>query len=114
MCLAPLPKRLEDGAEAPTLVGEQILGARRVSGVQPALDDPVLLELLESPRENARHEAGERIGEVLKSPGALQEEVAENEDSPAIADDVESASDRTIESVNLSHGMRAEGKKKYR
>jgi hypothetical protein len=99
MCLAPLPERAEDRAECSSLFGEQILGARRVGGVKPALDHAAFLELLEPSGQNAGRESRERIAEILKAPGAIQQEIAEDEDRPAIADEVEGAGDGTVESV---------------
>jgi hypothetical protein len=83
-----------------------------VLGVRPALDDVAVLELLEACGEHAGRQPWKGFGEILKAPGAMQKEVAEEEEAPAVADDVEGAGNGTVESVRLCHGRAGLGEAK--
>lgn len=78
-------------------------------GIELAFDHAVLLEFLEPARKHAGRESRERIGEILEAPRAIQEEVAKDQNGPAISDHIERASDGTVESVRLGHWEGGEG-----
>src|SRR5262249_8114367 len=65
--LAPVEPRLENRAQRASLVGQHVVGARRMLGVKPPLDDAVLLERLQPRRQRVRADAYERLLEILEA-----------------------------------------------
>jgi len=59
--------------------------AGRMFGIETAGQDAVRGELLDASREHAWGQAGKACFKVLKTPRLVQEQVAQNEDSPAVA-----------------------------
>jgi hypothetical protein len=57
--------------------------------VNSALDDPVLLKCLEPGRQGVWTHSGKRVLKVLKFARALENEVAQDQNGPAIADNIE-------------------------
>ena len=88
---APLAQRLHHGSELATGGGERILRSRRMIGIEPSFDEPVLLELLQARRQRVRTRADERFLKILESARTVEKQVAQHEDRPPIPDDVERA-----------------------
>src|SRR5262245_41504595 len=74
--------------------------------VEAPRENPGVLELLEPRRQRVRADAAERLFEVAKFARPLQEQVAQDQDGPAVTDDVERARDRAFQSVTLCHRCR--------
>ena len=71
--------------------------------IKAAGENAVRSELFDASGEHAWREAGQAGFEVLESPGLVEEQITQNEDGPAIADDVEGARDRTAHGVLSGH-----------
>src|SRR5271169_2410005 len=63
--------------------------------VNPALDDSVLLQRLEPGRQGVRTHSGKRALQVMKLARALKNEVTQDQNGPAVADDIERPGNRT-------------------
>src|SRR4051812_26634333 len=71
--------------------------------IESALDDAVLFEPLEPGRQRVRADARERAFEILELAASPEQQVAQYQDRPALADDVERAGDRTVHVVRRGH-----------
>src|SRR5258708_5897539 len=101
---SPLAQRLHDGAEAAPLLGKHVFQARRSIGVEPPAHQSVGLQRLQSRRENIGSDSRQRDLEVLESPRPLQQQVTQQQDGPALADQIQRAGDRAVgEFVGLGH-----------
>jgi hypothetical protein len=103
--LAPGFHGNEDGVERAAFGREQIFGPGRMVGVEAARENAVGGKLLDPGGEHARSEAGKTGFKVLKATRWMEEEISENEDGPAVADDVEGAGDGAAHGIFSSHGM---------
>ena len=65
-------------------------------GVEMAFDDPLRFELLQAGRQDARCQARQGSLEVLKAARAEAEEIAQDQQRPAVANDIERPGDRTL------------------
>src|SRR5215468_246143 len=74
--------------------------------VEASRENSGVLELLEPRRQRVRADAAERLFEVAEFARSLQEQVAQEQDGPAVADDVERARDRAFQSITLCHCCR--------
>src|SRR5262250_3443920 len=92
---APIPKRPQHRTEGPPLVGQRVLRPGRVLAVELPRDDAVLEQTTEPVRERVRADPVERLLEILKLPGPLEQEVSQDQNRPGFADDVERAGDWT-------------------
>jgi len=90
-------------AKRPPLRRQDIFGARRVLLVEMALDDPGLLEPLQPRGQRIRADAGQRPLEILEFPRSFEQQVAQDQDRPALADDVDRTGDRTVHVVIGRH-----------
>jgi len=94
----PLPSErahaINDGKEGDTLVGEGVLHARRNLSEALALDDTRFLEPLQSLTQRLGRYAVKGTGEFAESALTLFE-IAQDQRSPAVADDFSRFGDRT-------------------
>jgi hypothetical protein len=70
--------------------------------VEASGDDPVRLENVEPSREHVGRDAGQGGEEILEAPGPGQE-VADDEQGPALAQKLHRAGHRTLLAVLLGH-----------
>ena len=91
MTLAPLAKRGEDWGELPAGRRQHVLVPRRVVAVSPAFDDPGLLELAQPQRQGLSRGAGVDLD--IFEPSDAESELPENEQAPALPDELERVSD---------------------
>jgi len=91
---SPIEQRLQHRAERATFRGQQIFGARRVLLVEAPLDDAGFFEALQPGGQRIRADAGERLLEILELARPFEQQVAQDQDRPALADDVECAGNR--------------------
>jgi hypothetical protein len=96
VAFAPFPQRLEDRAQFAAAARDHIFGARRMILIEATLDDAVLLERLETRRQRIRADAVERLFEVAELARPLDNEIAQDHQSPSVADDVERARNGTL------------------
>src|SRR6516162_11282098 len=89
--LAPVPKRTQHWPQLAALGGEQILGARRVLLVEAPLDEAGLLQGLEPGGQRIGADALKRQLEVDELARPFEQEIADDQDRPAVADDLEGA-----------------------
>src|SRR5262249_11930435 len=99
---APDGQRADDLAEILPARREGVGGPRRVLRIKLARHDAVLLEDLEAFRENVGRDAFERGEQVLEAarPG---EQVADDEERPSFAEELERLGHRTPLTVPLGH-----------
>ena len=92
--VAPGPQRVDRGPEIPALLRQDVLVAVGPLLVALAGEDPLLDEALEATRE---HGAGhvETLLEVVEAADA-EEDVAEDQQRPALSDDLERAGERAV------------------
>src|SRR5215831_11350676 len=88
MLFAPGSQRPQHRSQLAALVGEQIFGAWRVLLVESPLDEAGLLQDLEARRESVGADAREREFEIEEFTLAFEQQVADDQDRPAIADDL--------------------------
>src|SRR5262245_37892384 len=100
---APLGEGADDHAELPTLVREVVFRPRRMLGVELAGDEPLLLHQLEPLGEQVRRDALQRRLEILEL-AVPAEEVANDEQRPALADHLEGFRDGTRLTIASGHG----------
>jgi len=99
---APRRQGADDHPELAPLVGQRVLRARRVVGVEPARHERVLLHQLEPIRENVGRDPREALLEILEPPRAPQH-VPDEQKGPPVADQLERLRDRTGLAVTLGH-----------
>jgi hypothetical protein len=90
----PLEESFEHRAELLARRRQEILGAWRMLLVEATLDDACVLELLQPCRQRVWADAGQTVLEILKLARAEAVEVANDEDGPALADELERSGDR--------------------
>src|SRR5438067_7720915 len=100
---SPVEQGLQHRAERPAFCGQDIFGARRVLLVEMAFDDAGFLEPLQPGGQRIGADAGQRMLEILESARPLEQQVAQDQDRPALADDVERAGDRAAHIVIRNH-----------
>jgi len=93
---APFPERLDDRAEASTLGREVIFEPRRMLAVRPARGEAARFHLLQARGQRVGRDARERLLEVLEAARSVPKKVENNQDRPALADEIERARDRAI------------------
>jgi len=71
--------------------------------VEAALDDAGFFEPLQPAGQGIGADAGERVLEILELARSVEQQVAQNQNRPALADDVDRAGDRTAQVVIRSH-----------
>ena len=103
--LAPGLHGNQDWIERSALWREQVFGARRMVGIEAAGKNAVSGKLFDPGGEHAGSEAGQAGFKVLEAASGVKEEISEDEDGPAVADDVEGASDGAAHGVFSRHGM---------
>jgi len=99
---APRRERAHDDPQLAPLVGQGVLRAGRMVGVEPACDERVLLHKLEAVREDVGRDPREAPLEILKPSGPGQH-VPDEQKGPAVADQLERLRDRTGLTVTLGH-----------
>ena len=103
--LAPCFHGDQNRVEGAALGRKQILGARGMIGVETAGEDAVGGQFLDAGGEDAGGEAGKAGFKVLEAPCGMEEEISEDEDGPAVTDDVESARDGAAHGVFSGHEL---------
>src|SRR5262249_33818823 len=93
VALAPFEQGLENGTELLALVGQQVLGARRMLLVEAPLDDPRVLQSLQPRRQRVRAQADKRLLELMKFTRPEADELPNNENGPSFADHIERPGD---------------------
>jgi hypothetical protein len=88
----PCEDRPQDGGQREPLGRQPVLGAKGVLAVDRTLDEAALLEPLEAAGEELGRDARQG-GEELAEPALAEEEVADDEQCPAVPDDVEGLGD---------------------
>ena len=99
---APRRQRPHYHPELLPLVGQDVLGPRRMVRVEPACHEPVLIHQLEPIREDVRWNSRQAPLEILEPPGAAQH-VAYEQKRPAVADQVERLRDWTGLTIAFGH-----------
>src|SRR5882724_9306785 len=103
---APPRDRPYDRLEIASPSGELVYGGCRRGGEPAPGDDTAALELVEPDRQRVSADAGQSRLEIDK-PLRPGEELTDDEQSPAFADDVERTGDRTVLIIlALRHGTR--------
>ena len=97
----PLSKRLDDGFEFSARGAQMVFGPAAVGG-QPSFNHAGLIQLPQALGQQRTRDPREAALEVVEPVDAL-EELANNERSPAVAEDLRAPSDRAVLSVRL-HG----------
>ena len=92
----------QDGLEAPALVGQLVDGPRRRRRQLAAGHEATVLHLAESRGQEVRGDAGEGPIEVGETGGAGQQ-LADDQQRPALADDVECLSHGAVLAVRAFH-----------
>src|SRR5204862_2534404 len=82
---------------------QRVGGTRRVLGVELPGDDAVLLENLETLREHIGSDPLEGALEILEAPRP-GEQVADDQQRPALAEQLERLGHRTALAITLGHG----------
>ena len=92
MAGAPVGERIDDASEGAAVVGQVILDAQRVGAVGNARNETLALEAFEAVGQNVGGDV--LVGqEELAEAGVAEEQVADDEESPAIADEVKAGCD---------------------
>ena len=91
--LAPGLHGDQDWVERAAFGREEVFRARRMVGIETAQENAVGSKLLDPGREDAGSKAGKTGFKIMEASRGMKEEISENEDGPAVADDVERASD---------------------
>ena len=99
---APDRQRTHHETEPTSAVGERVRGARRPLRVQLARHQPLTFHSPQAVGEQLRRDAGQLGAEVLESRGS-PEQVACDEERPALADQIERFRDRAVLTVPLGH-----------
>src|SRR5216117_1156278 len=94
VAFAPLAHCRNDRTHALAAIGELVLEPGRMLAVQAPRDQPLFLQCLEASGKRVGRRAGERVLQVLEALRALQQQIAQDEKRPALADQVERARDR--------------------
>src|SRR5664279_5485430 len=89
MFLSPHAQGAKKGAKFTPLVGNDIFGPGWMLGVSPSLNDSVLLKYFEAGRKRIRAHSRKRALKVLKLARALENEIAQDQHGPSVADDIE-------------------------
>ena len=100
---APDAERADDRPQFEPPIGERVLGARRMFGVEPPRHDAVLLEHLQPVREHRGRDPAQRGAEVLELARPHQQ-VAHDQQRPALAEKLQRAGHRAGLPVLLRHG----------
>src|SRR5437899_10844995 len=79
---------IDGRAEGHSLVGEQVLHARRVPVDDLTLDDPLALELLQALGEQSVGKVGDALLDLGEARGALEQD-EEDRAGPALADELD-------------------------
>jgi len=99
---APDRQRAYDETETPPAAGEGIGGSRRALRVGLACHQPLAFHSLEAVGKQLWRDAGQLGTEVLKSCGAPQE-VPNDQECPALADQIERLRNRAVLTIPLRH-----------
>jgi len=94
MAIAPLQERDQHRIEIAALIGQRIFEARRMLLIRAPLEDSGVGEALEPRGQHVGCDRQRRL-EVVE-PALAEKHVAQNEQRPPIADDVERAGDRAL------------------
>src|SRR5258708_38100630 len=96
MLLAPSAQRGGAGPERAPFARQRVPGGGGVLLINPPLEHPVLLERLEPQRQRIRTDGRQGLLEVLEFARTMQQKLAQDEDRPALADDLERSVDRPL------------------
>jgi hypothetical protein len=99
---APDRQRTHHETEPMPAVGEPIRGARRPFRVELARHQPLTFHSPQAVRKQLRRNTGQLGAEILESRGP-PEQVAHDEEGPALADQIERFRDRAVLTVPLRH-----------
>src|SRR2546425_10411701 len=94
VALAPLAHCRNDRTHALAAVGQLVLEPGRMLAVEAPRDQSLLLQRLEARGKRVGRHAGERVLQILEALRALDQQIAQDENRPALADQVERARDR--------------------
>jgi hypothetical protein len=99
---APDGERANDGPQVETPFAQRVLGSRRVLGIEPALDDVMLLEELEPVRQDPRRDTRQRIQQVVELFWS-REEIPHDQKGPPLSEELQRLRDRTRLVVVFRH-----------
>src|SRR5262245_16404237 len=94
VAITPLHQREQRNPELASLRGEVVLEPLRTFAVADALEDPFLHQAVEAVRQDVTGDAEAR--EQLVEAVDLEDDVADHEESPTVADELECAADRAV------------------
>src|SRR3989449_3298147 len=100
---SPARERAHDDAELAPAVGQLVLGPGRVGRVEAPRDEPALLQELQPVRQDVRRDPREAPREVREAPRP-REQVAHEQEGPAVADHLQRLRHRARLAVTLRHG----------
>jgi hypothetical protein len=98
--VTPLPERHDHGQQVAAGVGEPVLVPRWPAGILRALDDARVLQPAQPRGEDVARRAG--VDGNLAEPPYAEEQLADHEQGPLLADDVEGAGNRAVAGVGDS------------
>ena len=102
MAGAPRREGAHDHPQLAPLVGQGVLGPRRMLGVEPSRHQRVLFHQLEAAREDVGRDPGEALLEILK-PSGTRQEIPDEQQGPAVADHLERLRHRAGLTISLGH-----------
>ena len=105
---APRREGAHDHPQLAPLVGQRVLGPRRMLGVEPSRHQRVLLHKLEAAREDVGRDPGEALLEILK-PSGTRQGIPDEQQGPAIADYLERLRDRAGLTISPGHASSLSG-----
>jgi hypothetical protein len=106
---APVAQRSQNGAQALAALGQLVFEPWRVFAVQTTGDESLTFHGFKARGERVRRHASQRFLQVLETPRPLQQQIAQDEDGPPLADQVERFRDRTVLIIGLWHTLKLAG-----
>src|SRR4030095_892896 len=93
---APFPECLDHRSEAPALGREVILEPRWVLAVHPPGDQPARFHVLQPRGQRVGRDPRQRLLEIREAAWSVENKIAQDQNRPALADQIERARDRTV------------------
>lgn len=100
---SPTPHLFQDRSQSPPFGREEVFRTRWMGRIEPASHDAVGLEFLESCGQHAGSESRKSSFKVVKATIPMQKKFAQDQNAPAVANNVESFGYRTVEIVFSCH-----------